>query len=283
MAKNDNTKYWWIKLETNFFYQNAIDFLMSQKNGSNYVVLYQMLCLNSANTQGRLEQKIGDMIVKYDVAKIQRDTKYFDLDTIRVALELYKGLGLVYEEKDGTLLIINHDEMVGYKTGGAIRKELARKSKRDNLGTNVPKSIELRDKNKDIKDRDLITPPKSPKGYVSDNKLKENISIQSQFDLFWKEYPKHINKQASYEQFRSMKLDNGMLTTLIENLNKQKKSIEWSREQGRFIPSPQKYLKGKLWEDELTYQITVGQLGVDEEIERQMDNIFKKLPFGKGA
>ena len=58
-------RYYWIKLSTNFFEQETIDFLMSQKNGCAYIVLYQMLCLKTANTNGELSNTIGERIVPY--------------------------------------------------------------------------------------------------------------------------------------------------------------------------------------------------------------------------
>jgi hypothetical protein len=134
MSRNDGIKYWWIKLETDFFYKNAIDYLMSQKNGAEYVVLYQMLCLSTANSGGKFVSKVGEMVVKYDVEKIMRDTKYFDYDTIVVALELFDRLGLIYEEQDGVLKIANHEDMVGSRTLGAKRIEELRK-KQKMIGT----------------------------------------------------------------------------------------------------------------------------------------------------
>ena len=88
----DNKRYYWIKLKTDFFNQQTIDFLLSQKNGCEYIVLYQMLCLNTANNNGEMWSKIGEMIVPYNVEKIVRDTKYFDFDTVTIALELFKKL-----------------------------------------------------------------------------------------------------------------------------------------------------------------------------------------------
>lgn len=90
--------------------------MMSQKDGANYVVLYQMLCLKTINTGGRFSRTIGEIVIPYDVNKIQRDCKWFSLDTIRVALELYKRFGLVYEEQDGTLVITDHHNLVGSET-----------------------------------------------------------------------------------------------------------------------------------------------------------------------
>lgn len=99
---------------------------MSQKDGANYVVIYQMLCLMTINTGGKLSRTIGEVIIPFDVEKIQRDCKWFSVDTIRVALSLYKRLGLIYEDADGTLVLAKHSEMVGSKTDWANQKRQQR-------------------------------------------------------------------------------------------------------------------------------------------------------------
>lgn len=155
MAKEDK-RYYWIKLKTDFFNQETMDFLLSQQNGCEYIVLYQMLCLNTANTDGAMISKIGEIIVPYDINKIVRDTKYFDYDTVAVALELFKKLGLIYEEKDKTLRITDFEEMVGSESSSAQRVREWRKNKLLQCNTNVTqeyrdKSIEYRDKNNNKK------------------------------------------------------------------------------------------------------------------------------------
>ena len=77
-----NKKFYWIKLKTDFFNRADIDFLLSQQNGCQYVVLYQMLCLNTANNDGKLETRIGEVIVPFNAEKVVRDCKYFDIDTV---------------------------------------------------------------------------------------------------------------------------------------------------------------------------------------------------------
>lgn len=111
-------RFYWIKLKDTFMTSDAVDFLMGQKNGAEYVVLYQMLCLRTINTDGVLARRIGEIIIPYDAAKIQRDCKYFTLDTVIVALELYKKLGLVYEQQDGHLKITNFENLIGSESGG---------------------------------------------------------------------------------------------------------------------------------------------------------------------
>lgn len=94
---------------------------MSQKNGSDYIIIYQMLCLTTANNNGSLSTKIGDVIVPYDINKIVRDTKYFDFDTVTVALELFKKLGLIFYSKNQILNIKDFEEMVGKEGASAKR------------------------------------------------------------------------------------------------------------------------------------------------------------------
>lgn len=123
-----NRTFYWIKLKTDFFRREEIDFLLSRKNGAEYVVLYQMICLNTANSDGKLETKIGEMIVPYNAEKIARDCKYFDVDTVNIAMNLYKKLGLIYEEQEGGLKIAAFDEMVGKESKWAEKKRIYRKN-----------------------------------------------------------------------------------------------------------------------------------------------------------
>lgn len=143
----------------------VVDFLMSQPNGANYVVLYQLICLKTINTGGRLTCQIGDIIIPFDIEKIQRDCKWFSLDTVRIALGLYKQLGLIYEDQDGTLVLANHSEMVGSETDYGAQKRLQRENRRkqihaqpvdnceDNGVDNV--HIEIRDKRIEIRDKEI--------------------------------------------------------------------------------------------------------------------------------
>ena len=165
-------RFFWIKLRDSFMTSDTVDFLMSQKDGANYVVLYQMLCLKTINTGGRLSRRIGEYLIPYDVEKIQRDCKWFSTDTVRVALDLYKRLGLIYEDVDGTLVLAEHESMVGSETdwGEKKRRQRAALPSGDIVPTYVPsdvpqsvpteidirdKRLESRDKRSDTDNRDI--------------------------------------------------------------------------------------------------------------------------------
>lgn len=157
-------RFYWMKLKENFMTSDTIDYFMSQPDGANYVVLYQMLCLKTINTNGRLSRQIGEVVIKYDISKIKRDLKWFSADTIRVALNLYKAFGLVYEDIDGTLVLTDHGNLVGSETDWAAQKKQQRQLNSsqknieridgaDSVHENVHTDIENRDRYKETRDK----------------------------------------------------------------------------------------------------------------------------------
>ena len=69
-SMDKNKRYYWIKLKTDFFNLAEIDFLLSQKDGCQYIVLYQMLCLQTANNNGELSSRFGEIIIPFNVDKM---------------------------------------------------------------------------------------------------------------------------------------------------------------------------------------------------------------------
>lgn len=164
-------RFYWIKLKTDFFEQDAIDFLLSQTNGSDYIALYIKLCTMTANTNGQLATQIGEILIPYDAQKIARDTKYFSVDTVIVALELFKKLGLIYESNDNVLQIANYDSMVGSskmdehtKRLNAERQRRFKANQKQKLlennvtvthGVTLKDNAEYRDKSIEIRDKSI--------------------------------------------------------------------------------------------------------------------------------
>lgn len=136
----DNSKvYYWIKLKTDFFESDAIDFLLSQEDGCKYVTLYIKLCTMTSNTDGVLATKIGNILVPYSVDKIARDTKFFSADIVRVALELFQNLRLIVVSENNVMKIANYESMIGSETGWAQKKRLYRENKQKNPSEKSPK------------------------------------------------------------------------------------------------------------------------------------------------
>ncbi|MBE6908555.1 MAG: hypothetical protein E7474_02960 [Ruminococcaceae bacterium] len=70
-------RYYWMKLKKDFMYSDVIDYIMNLPDGARYVVLYQMLCLKTINTFGRLSNQICKVNITYDIEKLSRDCKWF--------------------------------------------------------------------------------------------------------------------------------------------------------------------------------------------------------------
>ena len=151
-------RYYWIKLKTDFFNLAEIDFLLSQKDGCQYIVLYQMLCLQTANNNGELASRVGEMIIPYDPEKIARDTKYFSKDTVIVAMELFKKLNLIYTDDGICLKIAGFENMVGSETSWAKQKREQREKQKLLSRQCPPNSPQEIDKELDIEiDEDIET------------------------------------------------------------------------------------------------------------------------------
>lgn len=215
-------KYYWIKLKTNFFNSEQIDFLMSQNEGSKYVVLYQMLCLNTANNDGELASKIGEMIVPYNVEKIVRDTKYFNENDVIVSLELFKKLGLIYEEDNQILKIANFEEMVGGESKWAEKKRIYREKQKQlqlgHNGDNVRQEKENRDKS--IENRVIDIDIKKDKEYFA------NAELNSIF----LEFIEVRKKLKAVNSDRAIK-------TLINKLNKYPDNVKYQMIENSIVNS----------------------------------------------
>ena len=106
----------------------------------------------------------------------------------------------------------------------------------DNVNVNVNDNVLSKD-NK-LNNRDIN---------ISCAKEEKNESI---FESFWKVYPRKIGKEKCRNWFKSHKPKEDLVQQMIEAVEQQKKSKQWSDPQ--YIPHPYTWLNQGRWEDELT-------------------------------
>ena len=115
--KARNSRYYWIKLNVNFFDDDSpMDYIMSMEHGSEYVCIYLKICAMSANKGGVLTNQIGDVVIPYDVKKITREAKYFSEETVMEALDVFAKLGLIHIDENDVISISEFENMVGSET-----------------------------------------------------------------------------------------------------------------------------------------------------------------------
>ncbi|GAA0735558.1 phage replisome organizer N-terminal domain-containing protein [Clostridium oceanicum] len=154
-------KYYWLKLKEDFFEEDTIQWLEEQENGKDYCLFYLKLCLKSLKSNGVLIRNVGQILVPYDIKKLA-DITNTKPDTVIVAMEIFKKIGLVQVLENGEIYMTQLENMVGSESEWAKKKRKQRlKSKhKDNVPnlspqcpTEIEKEIELDNRNRD-RDRD---------------------------------------------------------------------------------------------------------------------------------
>lgn len=152
MANYDKeTKFYWLQLKEDFFEDDAIQWLEEQEpNGLDYAYFYLKLCLKSLKSNGILIRKVGNVLIPYDNKKLAELTK-MDFDTVTVAMELLKKIGLVKILDSGEIYINQLENLIGSKSIGAFKKQQQRLLSGQKVD-NCPPKIEIElEKEIDIK------------------------------------------------------------------------------------------------------------------------------------
>lgn len=83
------------------------------------------------------------------------------------------------------------------------------------------------------------------------NETMEQYTCDFDFDVFWNEYPKKVDKQAALKAWKKIKPDEGLMQQIVASVRKWKASDQWNKENGQYIPYPATWLNKRRWEDEV--------------------------------
>lgn len=82
-------------------------------------------------------------------------------------------------------------------------------------------------------------------------KEKENeCYTPTPFDEFWEAYPKKRSKGDAEKAWKQVKPDKATFQKILHSVEQQKKSKDWQKDGGQYIPYPATWLRAKGWEDE---------------------------------
>lgn len=70
------------------------------------------------------------------------------------------------------------------------------------------------------------------------------------FEEFWKSYPRPVGKGAAFRAWKNAKPNPQILTAMVAAITVQKKSDQWTKDNGQFIPHPATWINQRRWEDE---------------------------------
>jgi hypothetical protein len=84
-----------------------------------------------------------------------------------------------------------------------------------------------------------------------ENKKGRKVEYTEEFKQWWEAYPKKVGKQAAYKAFLKVDPDAELLKKMLETIKQWKKSKQWNKDSGQFIPHPQTWLNQGRWDDVL--------------------------------
>ena len=153
---SDNKKYYYLKLKDNFFDSPEIKVLESMPNGYKYSNLLLKLYLKSLKYEGAL--RLNEYI-PYNTEMIAAVVG-MDIDTVKVAFEIFKQLKLIEILSDGTIYMLEIQNVIGESSTEADRKrnyrkriEEERKGKLESGQMSGQMSLECPDKNPPEKEK----------------------------------------------------------------------------------------------------------------------------------
>lgn len=193
---SDNKKYYYMKLKEDFFDTEEMIVLEGMQDGYIYSNILLKLYLKSLKTNGRL--MLRDLI-PYNAEMIANITRH-NVSSVKVALDIFKKLGLIEVLDDGAIYMKDIQNFVGSSSSEADRKreyrhKIKAEKKRlennvyqqellgfsENLseesGTNVRTSVHQRIENREkrIENREYSIPNLDINKNLDSNTNRENI------------------------------------------------------------------------------------------------------------
>lgn len=75
---------------------------------------------------------------------------------------------------------------------------------------------------------------------------KTGVGCRKRFELFCKAYPREVNSLA-WDAFNAIRPDDKLVDWMLRAIGEQRIAQKWHRENGRFTPRPERWLKERRW------------------------------------
>lgn len=92
------------------------------------------------------------------------------------------------------------------------------------------------------------------------------------FEEFWKEYPKKVNKKNALREFKKKKDIEAIMPTILADLEYKKRSKDWTKDNGQYIPYPERYIKNERWND--VNEVAERQSEIESKCANELEGFF---------
>ncbi len=260
-------RYYWLKLKEDFFDEDTIEWLEEQENGLEYSHFYLKLCLKSLRTNGELIRSVGNIFIPYDAKKLSEITKT-DIDTVKVAMDLFKKIGLI-DILDGGVIKLNQlSELVGSETDKAAIMRRKRTSEQEGnkieqSGNNV--TVMLPHIELEI-DKDIEKEEEKEKENNRDFQEINDESVVDGFEVISKTY---LERGLSFQYF---KIEQHCKIYGVDAVNECLKAFA-EVDLNTINKSPEAYFIGMLKNYIPGIKITPKHVIVQQETEKKLDEL----------
>lgn len=69
------------------------------------------------------------------------------------------------------------------------------------------------------------------------------------FDRFWASYPRRVGKKDAVAVWKKISPDDALVDRIVAGVERWKRSEQWTKDEGRFIPYPATFLRGERWNE----------------------------------
>lgn len=119
----------------------------------------------------------------------------------------------------------------------------------------LPKKATLPKKEMRIAEKGNASLPK--KGTTKETTTKDTLTkdiYPPEFLTFWKAYPKKVGKDAALKAWKKRNGTRPGIDAIIKAIEEQKRSDQWTRDSGQYIPNPATWINQGRWDDEVETQ-----------------------------
>ena len=293
MREMTEKRYYWLKLPRDFFKRHDIKYIETLPNGREIAYFYLKLMTESIDHEGELRFSPKIPYTEEMLASVT-DT---NIETVKTAMQTLKDLDLISVSKNGTIKLEKVASMIGFETKWAEKKRAWREQQKQNedktrthegqdednvldMSSQCPndvltlsdksksksksKSIERNTKESDVAQISPIgTEELEPEEILGGQVLSEE---EKMFMEFWEAYPKKVDKKGSFRAFKNISKLKTIFPDIMAALEIQKKSQQWTKDNGQYIPNPTTYIHQERWN-------TVSQ---KDETQAKIDEVVKQ-------
>lgn len=210
-------RYYWLKLQKDFFKRHDIKIIKAMPNGKDYVLFYLSLLLESITHDGML--RFSDTIpYNEEMLSIVTDT---NIDVVRSAMKLLVELKMVEIMDDETIYMAEVQSMMGGEAWSTERVRKFRESSNQALLVTNGNADETKSKSKSKsksidKDKDALG------------------DLDSFFDSIWQQYPKKEGK-GSVSKTQKQKLYDIGIEEMTRAITRYKEKLKADETTTQFI------------------------------------------------